>query len=117
MKEYYSARFFWIFNYTRKDVGYCILKTLCIILGLPIYAVSFVVEILFTFINMLFGWIPIVGILITTICKAVVWLFSMTFYITILTDLKAYKAVDTIQYEFVDEADTATTDDNADNQQ
>ena len=105
MKEYYSERFFWIFNYTSKNFGYCLLKTLCLIVGLPIYAVAFVVEMLFTAINMLLCWIPIVGVVVTVICKAIVWLFGMTFYLNVLTDLKAYNAARTVQYEFVDEAD------------
>ena len=91
MKEYYSERFHWIFNYTSKGFVYCLLKTLCVVFGLPIYAVSFVVEMIFTAINMIFSWIPILGVVVTVICKSIVWLFGMTFYINILTDLKAYK--------------------------
>ena len=105
MKEYYSERFYWIFNYTRKDFLYCLLKTLCLVVGLPIYAVAFVIEMLFTAINMLFSWIPILNVLVTVICKAIVWLFGMTFYINILTDLKAYEATRVVQYEVEDAAD------------
>ena len=102
MKEYYSERFHWIFNYTRKDFLYCLLKTLCVVVGLPIYAVSFVIEMIFTAINMLFCWIPILNVLVTVICKAIVWLFGMTFYINVLTDLKAYKETHTVQYDVED---------------
>ena len=105
MKEYYSERFHWIFNYTRKDFAYCLLKTLCVVVGLPIYAVAFVIEMLFTAINMLFSWIPILNVLVTVICKAIVWLFGMTFYINILTDLKEYKATRIVAYEVEDAAD------------
>ena len=102
MKQYYSERFNWIFNYTRKDFLYCLLKTLCVVLGLPIYAVAFVVEMIFTAINMILGWIPILGVVVTVICKSIVWLFGMTFYINILTDLKAYKESRAVQYEVAD---------------
>ena len=113
MKEYYSERFHWIFNYTRKDFAYCLLKTLCVIIGLPIYAVAFVVEMVFTAINMIFSWIPILNVLVTVICKAIVWLFGMTFYINILTDLKEYKATRTVQYEVEDAADELSENDEA----
>ena len=102
MKEYYSERFHWIFNYTRKDFLYCLLKTLCVVVGLPIYALSFVIEMVFTAINMIFSWIPILNVVVTVICKAIVWLFGMTFYINILTDLKEYKAAHVVQYEVID---------------
>ena len=105
MKEYYSERFYWIFHYTSKSFGYCLLKTLCLIVGVPIYAVAFVMEMLFTLINMIFCWIPILSTVITVICKAIVWLFGMTFYINILTDLKAYKAARTVNYEIGDATD------------
>ena len=104
MREYYSERFHWIFNYTRRDFLYCLLKTLCVVIGLPIYAVAFVVEMIFTAINMIFCWIPILNVVVTVICKAVVWLFGMTFYINILTDLKEYKATHAVQYEVEDAA-------------
>lgn len=106
MKEYYSERFHWIFNYTSNKFGYCLLKTLCLIVGLPIYAVAFVVEMVFTAINMIFCWIPILGVVVTVICKAIVWLFGMTFYVNVLTDLKAYKEARVVQYE-VEDADEA----------
>lgn len=105
MKEYYAERFRWIFNYTSKKFGYCLLKTLCLIFGVPIYAVAFVVEMVFTAINMIFCWIPILGVVVTVICKAMVWLFGMTFYINILTDLKAYNATRVIDYEVSDATD------------
>ena len=102
MKEYYSERFHWIFNYTRKDFGYRLLKTLCVVFGLPIYAVAFVIEMLFTAINMIFSWIPILNVVVMVICKAIVWLFGLTFYICILTDLKEYKATRVVHYDVED---------------
>ena len=102
MKQYYSERFHWIFNYTRRDFLYCLLKTLCVVVGLPVYAVAFVVEMVFTAINMIFSWIPILNVVVTVICKAIVWLFGLTFYINVLTDLKEYKATHAVQYEVED---------------
>ena len=102
MKQYYSERFHWIFNYTRKDFLYCLLKTLCVVVGLPVYAVAFVVEMVFTAINMIYSWIPILNVVVTEICKAIVWLFGLTFYINVLTDLKEYKATHAVQYEVED---------------
>ena len=102
MKEYYSERFYWIFNYTRKDFLYCLLKTLCVIIGLPIYAVAFAIEMIFTAINMIFCWIPVLGVVVTVICKSIVWLFGITFYLNILTDLKAYKEARVLHYDVED---------------
>ena len=113
MKEYYLERFHWIFNYTRKDFLYCLLKTLCVVFGLPIYAVAFVIEMIFTAINMIFCWIPILNVVVTVICKAIVWLFGMTFYISILTDLKAYKEAHVVQYEVEDATDELTVSETA----
>lgn len=102
MKQYYLERLHWIFNYRRKDFFYCLLKTLCLIVGIPIYTVSFVVEMVFTFINMLFCWIPIFGVVMMVICKSIVLLFGMTFYLNILPDLRAYKEAHTLLYEVED---------------
>ena len=112
MKEYYSERFHWIFNYTRKDFGYRLLKTVCVVVGLPIYAVAFVIEMLFTAINMIFSWVPILNVLVMLICKAIVWLFGMTFYINILPDLKEYNATRVVQYD-VEDADSELADSEA----
>ena len=59
MKEYYSERFNWIFKYTSKSFFYCLAKTLCITIGLPIYCVMVAVEMVLTFVNMIFAWFPI----------------------------------------------------------
>lgn len=104
MKEYYLTRLHWIFNYTNKKWWYYIVKTLCLIVGVPIYAVSFVVEMLLTAINMLFCWIPILNVVVMVICKALITVFGATFYICILPDIKQYKAAtkDEVSYDVVD---------------
>lgn len=91
MKKYYAERFSWIFRYTRKTFFYCLLKTLCIIIGLPIYSATFVVEMVLTAVNMLFCWIPVVNVVVTAICKSVIWIIDKSFYICILPDIKTFK--------------------------
>ena len=112
MKEYYLQRLHWIFNYTSRNFFYCVFKTLCLIVGVPLYAVSFVIEMVFTFVNMIFGWIPLLNMLVSVICKSVIWVFDKTFYICILPDIKAYR---TAQAEF--SYDISDADDNGDSAQ
>ena len=92
MKEYYLIRLHWIFNYTRKAWWYYIVKTLCLIVGVPIYAVSFVMEMVLTAINMLFSWIPVLNVVVMVLCKVLITLFGSTFYICILPDIRQYRA-------------------------
>ena len=105
MKEYYLARLHWIFNYTNKKWWYYIVKTLCLVVGIPIYTVSFVVEMLLTAINMLFSWIPILNVVIMVICKLLIIVFGATFYICILPDIGLYREAtkQEVSYEVVDE--------------
>ena len=91
MKQYYLQRLHWIFNYTSRKWWYCIVKTLCLIVGIPIYAVSFAVEMILTGINMIFSWIPILNVVVMVICKVLITVFGATFYICILPDTKQYK--------------------------
>ena len=104
MKEYYSERFNWIFHYTSKNFLYCLLKTLCLIVGLPIYAVCVAVEMLLTFVNMIFSWIPILGMVIGVICKAIIYVLDKTFFICILTDIGKWKQShkDEVEYDVTD---------------
>ena len=91
MKEYYSERFNWIFKYTSKSFFYCLAKTLCITIGLPIYCVMVAVEMVLSFVNMIFCWIPIFGMVIGVICKAIIYVIDKTFFVCILTDLGKWK--------------------------
>ena len=92
MKEYYLDRLHWIFRYTSKKFWYCLAKTLCLIVGVPLYAVGFFLEMVFTFINMIFSWIPVLNVVVTFICKVFTLLFGSLFYLCILTDVKRYAA-------------------------
>lgn len=93
MKEYYLNRFKWIFNYTSNNFLYIIAKTLCIIVGLPIYCVVFALEMVLTFVNMLFCWIPILSVVMTVICKGTILIIDKLYYICILTDIGKYRDV------------------------
>ncbi len=88
MVQHYRNRFKWIFRYTSKNFGYCIVKTLCIVVGLPIYLVCFCTEMALTLVNMLLCWIPGINILAMLICKALMWIVDKPYYICVLTDLK-----------------------------
>lgn len=104
MKEYYQQRLYWIFHYTKKSFWYCLAKTLCLIVGVPVYAVCFVLEMVLTTVNMLFSWIPILNVVVMVICKCLVTVFGSTFYLCILTDIKRYKEATSteIKYEVAD---------------
>lgn len=92
MKEYYLERLHWIFNYTSKNFFYCLAKTLCLIVGIPIYAVMFAIEMVLTFVNMIFSVIPILNVVVGVICKAIIFVIDKTFFICILTDIGKWRA-------------------------
>lgn len=109
MKQYYLERFQWIFNYTSKNFFYGLIKTLCIIVGLPIYAVMFAVEMVLTFVNMLFCWIPVLNVVVQVICKAIIFVIDKTFFICILPDIGKWRACHKQEpdYEITDAEQTA----------
>ena len=100
MKEYYLQKLHWIFNYTSKNFLYCIAKTLCLIVGVPIYAVAFCVEMILTFVNMIFSWIPVLNVFVMVVCKLIIYLVDLTFYICIIPDLKEYFKVMSSEPEY-----------------
>ena len=117
VKEYYLNRFKWIFNYTSNNFLYIIAKTLCIIVGLPIYCVVFALEMVLTFVNMLFCWIPILSVVMTVICKGTILIIDKLYYICILTDLRNYREATVAEpdiaeadYEIYETTDEAATD-------
>lgn len=109
MKEYYSERFNWIFKYTSKNFFYCLAKTLCLIVGLPVYCVTVAAEMVLTFVNMLFCWIPILGMVIGVICKSIIYVIDKTFFICILTDLKKWNQAhkQAVEYDVADAEEQA----------
>ena len=104
MKEYYAERLQWIFRYTSKNFFYCLAKTLCLIVGIPIYAVMFAVEMVLTFINMIFCWIPILGMVVGVICKAIIFVVDKSFFLCILPDIGKWRQSHsaTIDYDVAD---------------
>lgn len=110
MKQFYQQRFYWIFHYTRKSFWYCVAKTLCIVLGLPLFCVSVAVDMVLTAVNMLFCWIPVLNVVVRVVFKAITTVLGSTFYICILPDLKAYREAErqNVQYDVAD-ADEAQT--------
>ena len=116
MKEYYLDRLHWIFRYCNGNFWYCLAKTLSLLVGVPLYAVSFVVEMIFTFINMLFAWIPVLNVVVMVVCKAVIALFAWTIYICILPDIGAYRSAKSAEvvYDISDADDVSVADQPAD---
>ena len=116
MKVYYRQRFYWIFHYTSKNFFYVSAKTLCIAIGLPLYCVAIAAEMILTVVNLLLGWIPALGMLITVICKALIFVVNLPYYICVLPDIREYlKAVKAEpEYEVSDEEQQDATDGNDD---
>lgn len=117
VKEYYLNRFKWIFNYTSNNFFYIIGKTVCLLVGLPIYLAVFAVEMVLTFVNMLFCWIPILSVVVTVICKGTILIIDQLYYICILTDLRNYREATIAEpdiaeadYEIYETTDEAATD-------
>lgn len=118
MVNHYAERFQWIFKYTSKNFGYCILKTLCIIVGLPIYLVCFVAEMALTLVNLLFSFIPGLGLVVMLVCKMLMWIIDKPYYICVLTDLKRFYMTthDTPEYaDFTHVATASQQTDDVDN--
>lgn len=112
MKEYYQARFHWMFNYTKKNFWYCLAKTLCVIVGAPVYAVMFVAEMVLTAVYMIFSWIPVLNVVVGVICKALIFVAGSTFYVSILPDLQEYKkaTAQVPEYEVCDVSEENVSD-------
>lgn len=91
-------------------------KTLCIAVGLPLYCVAIAAEMILTVVNLLLGWIPALGMLITVICKALIFVVNLPYYICVLPDIREYlKAVKAEpEYEVSDEEQQDATDGNND---
>lgn len=113
-KQYYAERLNWIFRYTSRNFLYCIAKTLCLIVGVPIYAVMFAVEMVLTFVNMIFCWIPILGMVVGVICKAIIFVVDKAFYICILTDIGKWREAHKSEpeYEVADDVDEPLAESN-----
>jgi hypothetical protein len=90
MRDYYITRIRNIFTYTDKRAHYVIFKTLCIIIGAPLFFVLLPVDLLVYFIYALFSWIPVLSTFFLVVCKALSYVCSVGYYIALLPDAKKY---------------------------
>jgi len=90
MKEFYLDRLRWIFTFSSRNFFYCVAKTLCILVGAPLYAVGFCVDMALTLVNAVFMWIPVFGAFFTVVCKLLTTIFDVGFYVAVLPDAKRY---------------------------
>ncbi|MEG2015012.1 MAG: hypothetical protein RR086_04695, partial [Clostridia bacterium] len=61
MKNYYIEQFQWIFAFRSHNFFYCVLKVVCILVGLPIHIVLLLVDLVNTLIYSIFSFIPILN--------------------------------------------------------
>lgn len=90
IKEHFSSRFNRIFTYTSKKWYYCLAKTLCIIVGLPLYVVLIPVDMLLFVVYACFSWIPFVNVFMLFVIKSLSLIWSLGYFIAILPDAKRY---------------------------
>jgi membrane protein implicated in regulation of membrane protease activity len=107
MKQYYQDRFRWIFTYRKKGFLYGLAKTLCLVVGLPCYLVSFVVEMALTLVNALFCWIPLLNVAVQVVCKVIVTIVNVPFYWCVLPDIGAYSEWEKAQQQAAEQQDEA----------
>lgn len=108
--DYYKLRFSRIFAYNSTKWYMVIAKTLCIIVGLPLFVVLIPIDLLFFLVYALLGWIPFLGLFILFICKALSFVWSIGYYIAILPDIKQYIKEDNEAALAEKEAETAQED-------
>ena len=119
IKQYYRDRFSWIFSYRKKGFLYGLVKTLCLIVGLPCYLVALVVEFALTFVNALFSWIPLLNVVVQVVCKVVIAIVNIPFYWCVLPDIGAYsdweKAQQALEQDQIDQQETQSCQDDVSN--
>ncbi|MDD3831129.1 MAG: hypothetical protein PHW00_00470 [Clostridia bacterium] len=123
--QHYRQRFADIFNYTSRKWWYVILKTICIVVGLPLYIVLIPLDLIVFAIYVIFSWIPFVGSIFLIACRILTTLCSVGYYVAICVDAPMYinrqKNVNTVQGEgqqtqaqpvgSTDESDSASSED------
>jgi len=90
LREYFSSRIKAIFTYTSKKWYYVVLKTLCVIVGAPLYFALIPLDLLTFVLYALFSWIPILNTVVLILCKTLSFVFSVGYYIAILPDAKKF---------------------------
>ncbi len=92
MKDFYLDRLKWIFTYRNNTFFYVLAKTLCLIVGVPVYAVLFIVEILSAVLFSLLRYIPVLNVVFQLVFMLLMAIASLGFLINVLPDLKEYQA-------------------------
>lgn len=92
MKEYYKSRINAIFTYTSRRWHYVLLKTLCVVLGAPLFFALLPLDLLNFLIYALFSWVPVLRTVFLVLCRALAFVFGAGYYISILPDAKKFAA-------------------------
>ncbi|MEG1706166.1 MAG: hypothetical protein RR291_01555 [Clostridia bacterium] len=91
MKNYYIEQFQWIFAFRSHNFFYCVLKVVCILVGLPIHIVLLLVDLVNTLIYSIFSFIPILNTVFMFLGKIISLICHLGFFICILPDIKKYR--------------------------
>lgn len=89
-RKFYGRRLHYMFRFSRKSMEYRTVKVLCLIVGLPIALVLFVVEMAVALIYMIFMRIPILNVVMLFLCRFLTSVCSVGFYICIIPELPEY---------------------------
>lgn len=89
-RKFYGRRLHYVFRFSRKSMEYRTVKVLCLIVGLPIALVLFVVEMAVALIYMIFMRIPILNVVMLFLCRFLTSVCSVGFYICIIPELPEY---------------------------
>lgn len=95
----YGLRIKSILTYSSKKWYYVLLKTLCIIVGLPLYIVLIPLDFLNFLVFCLFSWIPLLKVVFLFLCKIVSTLCGLGYYVGILPDAKEYIAASKAEHD------------------
>lgn len=90
MKDYYLSKIRDIFTYTSRRWHYVLFKTLCVIVGAPLFFVLLPLDLLVVFIYALFSWIPVLSIVFLVLCKTLTIVFGAGYYISVLPDARKF---------------------------
>jgi len=108
LQEYFSSRIKAIFTYTSKKWYYIILKTLCVVIGAPLYFALIPLDLLTFVLYALFSWIPILNTVVLILCKTLSFVFSVGYYIAILPDAKKFADIAKEKLRFEKETEVQT---------
>ncbi|HPG91927.1 MAG TPA: hypothetical protein PK675_00780 [Clostridia bacterium] len=116
LQEYFSSRIKAIFTYTSNKWYYVALKTLCVVIGVPLYFVMVPLDFLTFVLYALFSWIPILNTVMLVLCKLLSFVFSIGYYIAILPDAKKYADIAREKLRFEKEMEEQTKNEKHDNE-